>query len=660
MDPTPATLARAILLVAALAGGIAAVAAYAAPHDAPFSLAAPRAGDRWAYNVTALDGPVTLPSKATWVASTFERGLPHLAVDAAGTWHLAQDITERQEMQGAAGKVLRHEVAGPVTVAATQETHRGGSSRTTVVTPNDLNFTGSEVETQWTWRTSYGAEAPCGHAIALQGDAATVAGDCGGTTFHKLGRTSGGLLVLGNGPTKLWLSPSVPVPVRVEQPLPSNRTRTLALALVGFTPGGLAEPATPALPAPLPPLATAPGDRPRDDLPLAFPLDAALRRAHASGPLADFERAHPGAYLRRAAFSDYANDIAPGRNRVLRWDLEATDGREAAAVRVTWTWKSPSADDRVESLWRSAQAPMEDVSGLKANAGPYPPAAPTAWPTVASALARWHALGGVRENAWGFEAACAGPRCSAAEARTLVGHDDTYVTEQPVAVSPVIIDRRTADLAAFSADGTAWREAARFQGIKETSFGPLVLDDAAPAHDAPLAAAAVPALPLGLAAAAGLAMLAALLPAKLLAALWHRQAKGHPLRTQIEQLLEAEPGLHHTEILRRLGRGNSVVSHHLRTLERAGRVVARQGPRYKVYFLATQPVPAHAALAKSPLATCILAELEEPATGRQLADRLGVAPSSVAFHVRRFQDAGLVVAHRVGREVVLRRAPAQS
>jgi DNA-binding transcriptional ArsR family regulator len=311
---------------------------------------------------------------------------------------------------------------------------------------------------------------------------------------------------------------------------------------------------------------------------------------------------------------------------------------------------------------RGAPVPPQDaVDGLKASPSPYPPAVPASWPTVQSALTRWHALGGSGENAWGFEAACADTGCTTAQARTIVGHDDRWRPEQTVGISVVVIDRRTADLAAFSTDGTAWREQAKVDATKQYVLGPLALGDApqsrelpAPASTFPLA----PLAPLGLAATAGLLLLLALLPAKALLGLWHRPAADHPLRTQAVQLLEAEPGLHHKEIQRRLGRGNAVVSHHLRTLEREGRIVARQGPRYKVYFLATQPAPAHAALAKSPLAARILEELGEPATGKQLADRLGVAPSSIAFHVRRFQDAGLVVAHRVGREVVLRRAPA--
>ncbi|HUR64697.1 MAG TPA: helix-turn-helix domain-containing protein [Candidatus Thermoplasmatota archaeon] len=449
------------------------------------------------------------------------------------------------------------------------------------------------------------------------------------------------------------------MPVRIERPLPWNATRTLVWSLSGFTAGDALAPPDAALPADLPTTVVAPGDRPHDDLPLAFPLDAALQVARGSGPLADFERTHPGAYLRAARSDERVDDTGPSRDRSVRWDLEATDGHQAARVRVARTWSSPLADDRVEALARLAPVPPADsVEGLKASPGPYPPAAPTAWPTVASALARWHALGGSAENAWGFEAVCADAACTAAEARTLVGNDARLRPPQaPVQVGVAIIDRRTADVAAFSAERTAWHERASVESSKESVFGPLAVGAPAPAHDAPLASTAVPVLPLGLAATAGLALLFALLPAKLLVSLWHRPVRDHPLRAQIVQLLEAEPGLHHKEILRRLGRGNSVVSHHLRTLEREGRVVAKQGPRYRVYFLPTQEAPAHAALARSPLAARILEALEEPATGRELADRLGVAPSSVAFHVRRFQDAGIVVAHRVGREVVLRRAP---
>ncbi len=39
----------------------------------------------------------------------------------------------------------------------------------------------------------------------------------------------------------------------------------------------------------------------------------------------------------------------------------------------------------------------------------------------------------------------------------------------------------------------------------------------------------------------------------------------------------------------------------------------------------------------------------------QLADRAGVTPSAVSYHVRRLGDAGLVVTHREGRRTVVRR-----
>ncbi|MCA1810491.1 MAG: hypothetical protein LC623_00580, partial [Halobacteriales archaeon] len=388
MAPTRAALTARILLAAlALAAGTAAATVH---QDAGrFGLPAVHAGDRWAYNVTSLDGAVELPDGGQWLQSTFERSAAHAAADATGAWHAAQTLTERRVVVGRDDAIVRHEVAAAATLASTQERHGGGRSTTTATLPNNLTAADREQETQWTWWTAYGSGAPCGHASSLQGTVAdpaqgvAVAGECGGNQFHSLGRTAAGLLVVSNGPTTLWLSPACPVPVRIERPLPWNQTRTLVWNLTGFSPGEEGVPAAPALPAPLPPLATQPGDRPLDGLPLAFPLDEALKVARASGPLADFERSHPGAFLRRASVDERVDDTAPGRARSVRWDLESTDGHTAARVRASRTWTSPLADDSLERLVRGTPVPpQDDVALLKASLAPYPPVAPASWPTV--------------------------------------------------------------------------------------------------------------------------------------------------------------------------------------------------------------------------------------------------------------------------------------
>ncbi|MFE9682994.1 DUF5937 family protein [Streptomyces sp. NPDC002701] len=53
----------------------------------------------------------------------------------------------------------------------------------------------------------------------------------------------------------------------------------------------------------------------------------------------------------------------------------------------------------------------------------------------------------------------------------------------------------------------------------------------------------------------------------------------------------------------------------------------------------------------------VLAALEEPSATTALAHRLGLAPSSVSAHLSTLRDAGLLVSHRYGHQVLYERTP---
>ncbi|MDQ0774444.1 DNA-binding transcriptional ArsR family regulator [Streptomyces aurantiacus] len=53
----------------------------------------------------------------------------------------------------------------------------------------------------------------------------------------------------------------------------------------------------------------------------------------------------------------------------------------------------------------------------------------------------------------------------------------------------------------------------------------------------------------------------------------------------------------------------------------------------------------------------VLAALEEPAATTALAQRLGLAPSSVSAHLSALRDAGLLASHRYGHQVLYERTP---
>jgi predicted transcriptional regulator len=130
------------------------------------------------------------------------------------------------------------------------------------------------------------------------------------------------------------------------------------------------------------------------------------------------------------------------------------------------------------------------------------------------------------------------------------------------------------------------------------------------------------------------------------------------------EVIQSEPGIHFQDLVRRSGLPNGTAVHHVRKLEQAGLVAARPLGRYTCYFPGT---PERAALAAAPVtrsngARRILAEVAASPglSGSELATRLGLQPSTVAYHVKRLEQVGLLSAVRDGRTVRLRMAAASA
>lgn len=130
----------------------------------------------------------------------------------------------------------------------------------------------------------------------------------------------------------------------------------------------------------------------------------------------------------------------------------------------------------------------------------------------------------------------------------------------------------------------------------------------------------------------------------------------HAARRHLLDLVEASPGIHYRELVRRAGRGHGAVEHHLRSLVRAGLLrVHVEGGRTR-YF----PPPARGELAleqRSALLAdrarhvlaCVARHGHLPLAG--LARAAGLAPSSLHACVGRLKAARLVEPVRLGREV---------
>lgn len=132
------------------------------------------------------------------------------------------------------------------------------------------------------------------------------------------------------------------------------------------------------------------------------------------------------------------------------------------------------------------------------------------------------------------------------------------------------------------------------------------------------------------------------------------KALDHQGRARIMSAVEAEPGIHYREVVRRTGLGRSTVKHHLGKLEHVGLVTSRRGRGYTSYFPAgaVDRRAMHAiANAKGDGARRLLkAAHERPGcSAGDLALRLGMSKPTVSFHLARLHDAGLLNVERRGR-----------
>jgi DNA-binding MarR family transcriptional regulator len=134
----------------------------------------------------------------------------------------------------------------------------------------------------------------------------------------------------------------------------------------------------------------------------------------------------------------------------------------------------------------------------------------------------------------------------------------------------------------------------------------------------------------------------------------------NPIRARLMARIEAEPGVHHKELVRLAGKGNGTVEHHVDRLVNAGLVVRHRGTGFTCYFArsaADRRAMLAAPLLKSPIARAVMVavQTEHGVTSSQLASRLGVTAPTIHYHVARLRNASLIETHRQGN--VLHLAP---
>jgi predicted transcriptional regulator len=169
----------------------------------------------------------------------------------------------------------------------------------------------------------------------------------------------------------------------------------------------------------------------------------------------------------------------------------------------------------------------------------------------------------------------------------------------------------------------------------------------------------VPALPAATAAVAGALSLAfpklPLLP--LYSRIEREEAMLNSRRSQLYELVRSEPGIHLSDLVRRSGLGWGAALYHLQVLEKNRVLVAHNEGGFKRYFANglhhRSEQQRFVALRHEAAKALFEAITTAPGrSGRELAEAVGLSPSTLARASERLEEAGLVKRLRNGRRVL--------
>lgn len=466
----------------------------------------------------------------------------------------------------------------------------------------------------------------------------------------------------------IWLQDGFAYPLRVEVRASLLPDRVVVHRLASFHSG------TPSGPPPIPDVDRAPQLENATRHPWGpdetgivhpFPLSQAYgyvtsdARGHG---YQDYIHRHPHAYLAAASYSvTHVNNRTTDR----AWELAFSDGGdEALPVTIIQRAQPVTAALLPDMVWLlpTDPAPRETVY-VYANEtwahGFFPPPdeLPSEMPSVASLLARWEAYVEpgmfAAERSWSFDWS----NFNAGNLTSNLGAGVADMRYTGVDITLFVAPRVTQTLHWSILTGTdvliLWQ--AELVG-GQTVATPL---DAQPPVEAsaPMAAPVdhvqdVPALVLvssGILAglilfAAGIWPMLKAVGVGLFSRIAPEEALDNPIRRRIMDVVASQPGAHAKEIVRRVGNSRRAVEHHLAQLVLAKRLVLRAGPGYHCYFPvgALEPNLARAAQAvRAPSARAVLAAIGgDHRTIASVAGALGLAPSTIHYHITNLQAAG--------------------
>lgn len=482
---------------------------------------------------------------------------------------------------------------------------------------------------------------------------------------------------------QLWASPEVPFPVRFTASLSNlvyapflGHERMYDLRLESFTPGegSYTWPDQPLIVegSGLPALVSR-APLVVDTAAYPFPLDfqQAYDAAVADGStgLGAWIANHPGAYVAEAYTSEWTDENAATH---YSWSFIVTDGHgwTGRSVRegpleapLVGTWLP-------EAAGRGLSVTAWNPEGEERNwAGHYlpPERLPAVLPSPTDVLAR-HRFVENRDiagaHALGWTLTCETPACLQPHLWMAAGYARSETNPSEV---PLLPSGATTALSLFAVDAEGRPVSRNAYSFDRPAFSVTGQGDGKDDAFA-LGAAAIEAPPAwvlpGPAAATGLGLLGVLasvlyyfwphVKALALAPFFTRIADDellqNPNRARILDLVRAEPGIHFQDLARKAGIGRGTLDHHLRKLVDAELVSIRRTSGYSCCFpkgvgaIDRRLMDAAPVLRSEGGRAVLQVVARRPgASSRDLAIELGLAPSTVSYHLKRLETAGLVL-----------------
>lgn len=131
-------------------------------------------------------------------------------------------------------------------------------------------------------------------------------------------------------------------------------------------------------------------------------------------------------------------------------------------------------------------------------------------------------------------------------------------------------------------------------------------------------------------------------------------ALSFPTRKELFEHVEANPGIHFSQLKRDLDMENGLLQHHLRELEQHGVLESQEHQGKRRVFVARELDEEEqsilAALRYETTRRILLFLLEDgPARNSELSDEIGVTPATITWHLQNLVEEGVVEPVKEGR-----------